>query len=389
MINKLINYILIIMFMFVLLFLCIRNINALTDAISEFEKYRNVSSYLKQFDQIYKKNFYRRKELVDLYGISLLLFNKNTVLNFDMIKTKELVVLNEKSTKLNNHSINRMVGNVLSIYKIAQEHKIPFIYIQPPSAYHKVNQEVASLLNMKQHIVFNKIKTELKKTNTYYIDIYEILNRQNAANEKIFFRTDIHNTTFTEWETAREIIEYLEKIGITYNKQEKEKVLNILNYKIIKNDLYGNTIRSAGDYYTKKDIFETFIPHYDTKMQLYIENKKAREGSFQTVAMNGYEKLQKKRLYYVTNYGHFGKSLYTYENLNVSNDHNILIICDSLSMRTFSILSLINKKVTVYDPRFNKSDTAFKKILASNKYDAILFSTGTLDILLSKNYGLK
>ena len=124
-------------------------------------------------------------------------------------------------------------------------------------------------------------------------------------------------------------------------------------------------------------------------MKLKIENQEKRIGTFQQVVMNGYEKMQKKRLYYIINYGQYRKSIYTYENLSINNENSILIICDSLSMRTFSILSLLNRQITVYDPRFNKSEYALKQILESSKYDAILFSAGALGILQSKNYGLK
>ena len=395
MINRLANYTLVIMFMSVLLFFSISNINSVKKTVEEINKSidtkTNVSLYLKQFEQIYKKNFYKRKELIDIYGMTLLLQGKSTVLNFNMIKTNDFdfVVLSEKNIKLDNNSLNKMVGNVLSIYKIAQKYNIPFVYIQPPSAYHKVTPEVAALLKMKQNVVFNTIKNELHNRNVNYIDMYEVLNNQNIPHENIFFRTDVHNTTFTEWETAREIIKYLENIGLNYGKEEKEKIFNTLNYDIIKNDLYGNTIRSAGDYFTKKDTFETFIPLYETQMKLKIENQEKRIGTFQQVVMNGYEKMQKKRLYYIINYGQYRKSIYTYENLSINNENSILIICDSLSMRTFSILSLLNRQITVYDPRFNKSEYALKQILESSKYDAILFSAGALGILQSKNYGLK
>ena len=390
MINKVANYILVIIFISVLLFFSISNINAFKKTVDEIKKNTNtsISLYLKQFEQVYKKHFYKRKELIDIYGITLLLQGKNTVLNFDMIKANGFVVFNEKSIKVNKNRLDNMVGKVLAIYNIAQKHNIPFVYIQPPDDYHKVTQEVAALLKIKQNIISNAIKNKLHNRNVNYIDMYEVLKKQNIPNEMIFFRTDGHNSTFTEWETAGEIIKYLENIGIKYDKVEKEKVFNILNYNIVKNDFYGNTVRSVGDYFTKKDTFETFIPLYETKMRLKIENQEKRTGRFQQVVMNGYEKLQNKRPYYITNYGQYGKSIYTYENLNTSNKYNILFICDSFSMRTFSILSLLNKQVTVFDPRFNKSDDALKQILKSNKYDVILYSAGTTGLLLA-NYGLK
>lgn len=388
MMDKIINYILIAMFSSVILFFCVNNIDACKSTIAEKKNYTSIHLYLKNFDQIYKKNFYKRKKLIDIYGLSLLLLNKNTVLNFDMIKSNGFVVLSEKHIKLNDDVINKIVNKVLTISAIAQEHQIPFVYIQPPSDRNKVSPEVASLLQMKQGIIFNNIKNALSGTNVYYIDIFDILNKDNIPLEKIFFKTDVHNTTFTEWKTAYEIVECLKDIGISYKEEEIEEVFNILNYEIIKNDFYGNTIRSVGDYFTKKDIFETFIPKFHTSMSFYSDNIQ-RKGSFQEVAMNGYEKLQRERLYYVTNYGQYQRSVYTYENFKVNNNNKLLIICDSFVMRTFSFLSLINKKVTVYDPRFNKSDETLKKILESEKYDAILFSTGTLGLLFANNYGLK
>ena len=237
---------------------------------------------------------------------------------------------------------------------------------------------------MKEHIVFNSIQKILLKNNINYVDIYNILKNKNISKEQIFYKTDGHNSTYTEWETAKLIIDYMEDIGIRYDYDDVSKVFNKNNYQIIPRDFYGNAIRAVGDYYTKRDVYEIFIPNYYTKLELYVGDKKMREGTFKEVVMNGYETMNNKRLYYITNYGQYSESVYTYKNLNINNGHNILYICDSFSLRTIAMLTLLNKNVTVFDPRFNKIDDLFVKILAKNKYDAILFSAGTVGIMYGK-----
>lgn len=384
MILRINNYITAILFVIILLVFFFSNLNTLKKTINEYNEYRNISLYLKSFDGIYKKNMNHREKIIDLYGILLKIINKKIVLNFEMIKTDGFVVFSEKNIKIDNESISKINNKLLTISNIAQEHKIPFIYIQPPYAYNKVTPEVAALLKMKEHIVFNSIQKILLKNNINYVDIYNILKNKNISKEQIFYKTDGHNSTYTEWETAKLIIDYMEDIGIRYDYDDVSKVFNKNNYQIIPRDFYGNAIRAVGDYYTKRDVYEIFIPNYYTKLELYVGDKKMREGTFKEVVMNGYETMNNKRLYYITNYGQYSESVYTYKNLNINNGHNILYICDSFSLRTIAMLTLLNKNVTVFDPRFNKIDDLFVKILAKNKYDAILFSAGTVGIMYGK-----
>lgn len=375
------NIILIVLFISILLFLSIINIPSIYKAYKNAAKAENIMAVNKEFEKEYKNNFYGKSKFIDLYGLSLTMLNKKTVLNLQQINIDGIVVTNatmHENTK--KFSDDNIINNINMLSAIAKENNIKFIYMQQPYQTNIIPEHFQKLLNINFPKTINKLKLFLQD-NITYIDVYDELIHNGFNNENIFFKTDIHNQTYAEFSIIPLLINALEKNGFYFNNYEKKQVLNIDNYNVIKKEFRGNTVASAGRFFGESDIFEMYIPKFNTNLKTIIDNNTIKSGAFNDLMMHD-------STYYVLNYGFFTVPVYQIENLITKNNYNILFISDSVSTRLISYFALLNKKITVFDPRFNKDSNALLNLIKNNKYDCIVMTIGEPSILYSSNLGI-
>lgn len=375
------NIILIVLFISILLFLSIINIPSIYKAYKNAAKAENIMAVNKEFEKEYKSNFYGKSKFIDLYGLSLTMLNKKTVLNLQQININGITTINaflHEYTRI--YSDNKINENIKKIISLANDNNIKFIYMQQPFQTNIAPRYFQKLLNINFPKTINNLKAFLKD-NVTYIDVYSELINNGFKNENIFFKTDIHNQTYTEFSIIPLLINALEKNGIFYNDDEKKQVLNIDNYNVIKKEFRGNTVASAGRFFGESDIFEMYIPKFNTNLKTIIDNNTIKSGAFNDSMMHD-------STYYILNYGFFTVPVYQIDNLLTKNNYNILFISDSVSTRLISYFALLNKKITVFDPRYNKDSNALLNLIKNNKYDCIVMTIGEPSILYSSNLGI-
>ena len=375
------NIILIVLFISILLFLSIINIPSIYKAYKNAAKAENIMAVNKEFEKEYKSNFYGKSKFIDLYGLSLTMLNKKTVLNLQQININGITTINaflHEYTRI--YSDNKINENIKKIISLANDNNIKFIYMQQPFQTNIAPRYFQKLLNINFPKTINNLKAFLKD-NVTYIDVYSELINNGFKNENIFFKTDIHNQTYTEFSIIPLLINALEKNGIFYNDDEKKKVLNIDNYNVIKKEFRGNTVASAGRFFGESDIFEMYIPKFNTNLKTIIDNNTIKSGAF-------HDSMMHDSTYYILNYGFFTVPVYQIDNLLTKNNYNILFISDSVSTRLISYFALLNKKITVFDPRYNKDSNALLNLIKNNKYDCIVMTIGEPSILYSSNLGI-
>lgn len=375
------NIILIVLFISILLFLSIINIPSVYKAYKNAAKAENIMAVNKEFEKEYKGNFYGKSKFIDLYGLSLTMLNKKTILNLQQININGITTINtflHEYTRI--YSDNKINENIKKIISLANDNNIKFIYMQQPFQINIVPKHYQKLLNINFPKTINNLKAFLKD-NVTYIDVYSELINNGFKNENIFFKTDLHNQTYTEFSIIPLLINALEKNGIFYNDDEKKQVLNIDNYNVIKKEFRGNTVASAGRFFGESDIFEMYIPKFNTNLKTIIDNSTIKSGAF-------HDSMMHDSTYYVLNYGFFTIPVYQIENLITKNNYNILFISDSVSTRLISYFALLNKKITVFDPRYNKDSNALLNLIKNNQYDCIVMTIGEPSILYSSNLGI-
>ena len=218
------------------------------------------------------------------------------------------------------------------------------------------------------------LKKKMLSSGAIYLDYSERFKAAGFLAKDIFLKTDIHYHTAAEFFILGQIISELQsRAGLEF--KNRDLVLNLNNYRIEEYPFAGNLTATLGTIYGGTDIFQYYLPTFETSM--HLENPSAsviKDGGFESVCMNGYRNLPDPsvRLYRITDYMQWPSPYYTITNNYV--DHNrILVIGCSMSMRTTAYLSLLCHEVTVLDPRAFTDKDYLKEALQSDKYDAVIF----------------
>lgn len=217
------------------------------------------------------------------------------------------------------------------------------------------------------------------KFNALYLDYSKMLQKAGFSKNEIFFKTDIHYTTEAELLMLQEIINCLEsKTKLRF--ENKDIVFNEDQYVIEEYPFLGNLGSNTGQFYSGTDTFRYYLPTYKTNLTLNNPSKSLiKEGTFEEVCLNRSKRDYNTtaRTYRVIDYLQWPSPYYSITN-NEIGSKNILVIGDSMSMRTAAYLSLLCHSVTILDPRyFNETD--YLKSVLNYDFDAvILFATANL-----------
>lgn len=200
----------------------------------------------------------------------------------------------------------------------------------------------------------------------------DIFKKNGYSEQDIFFKTDVHYTTKAEFSILRPLTAYLETFGLHF--ANKDIVLDLGQYEAVTHPFIGNLGRSVGKFYTGLDSFEHYIPKFETSLKLINPSASlVREGDFASVLINGSLNDPNAGIYtyWITDYMQYPSPYYTIEN-NLINENHILVIGDSMSMRTIAYLSLLCQNVTFLDPRSFGNTDYLTQELDQNQYDAVL-----------------
>lgn len=198
----------------------------------------------------------------------------------------------------------------------------------------------------------------------------KLIDTQCISIKDFFFHTDIHLTTEAEFYMAKYLTKFLsEEYGILF--PNTTEVYNADNY-IWTNHLFsGNFCYSSGKMFTQSDVFQTFVPNFDTELMLTFPDGTTRYGDFLTVMTNQYDNRTDSP-YWVTNYGQWPTLYYEYDNLNFPNAPRLLVLCDSMFMRANTFLALNASHVTILDPRYINGNEYVIDCLLDSDFDAVI-----------------
>lgn len=321
--------------------------------------------------QIHKDRFRGKNELTNIKGFTDRLLHRQVLGNLEYLKDENNVMHMRVDDNLDNPQ--RLVEEMDQLYSTCSEKNVPFMYVQIPG------KEIDGYTSFDGGYVDGRAGETMNYwTKTFAdsgIDVIDYRKEigQSIAPEDVYFKTDAHMTTKAEWQLMHCLVDHMEDTyGIVF--ENKEQVMDTTNYERITEDFVGNFAKLGGKYFVGVDQFEMLLPKFDTKLTYYDETDSAvKAGDFQTAVMNGYEAdpLADENTYWVTNYGHFTKPNYRFENELESDGPDLLIIMDSHGYRTISYMSLMCKSVTVVDPRFD-GGTRLTQLLQSKDYDAVM-----------------
>lgn len=309
----------------------------------------------------------------EIYGTMHNLIGLDVIGAFEFIRD-DVGIMQRIETEYN---CKPFIDSVKSLSATLNVQEIPLLYVQLPDR----GKDFQFKHDMNYFGKIDaRIVSELKNMGIDILDLGEALNKIGVdVSEDYFFVSDVHLTTKAEYLNAMLITKYLtEKYQLDFPLTEQ--VYNENNWDWVNHPFWGNLGRSAGKIFSGTDIFTTFIPRFETKLQLTIpQDGLLKKGSFLNVLTNGYDTSGSKDSYWVTNYGQWPSPLYFYENMLIPQAPRLLVISDSIMLRANTFLSMNASSVTVLDPRsFNNVDY-LAECLSLSTYDAVIICASDLN----------
>lgn len=368
--QKVMGILLSVFFLLSICFLGIKNgrviISGIRNSFKTFEAEGDLTELQKNINAVessVKNDFSYKNRFADIYGIGLSVMNKKIIGNFDFMKTEHGETM--QFSLDSNIDTDSFISEMSQLNDYLQKRNIPLIYVQNPERQLTDGErEVSGYGDFYAEQM--KIFEYLKNAGVDTID----LNYELADEESVYFDTDIHLRTNYEFLTAQVICRRLmDNYGIEI--PEYSKVFDINNYSISSYPFIGNTSRSSGRFLSGTDDFEIYHPRFPTQMNLYVyDDNSERSGDFDRVCLNGREQNDNKDeyTYWVTDVLQYPKAYY--EINNAVKGPRLLIIADSIMLRTMSFMSLASENVTIIDPR-SDNGSALNNALLQN-YDAVI-----------------
>lgn len=330
------------------------------------EDFSGWSDELPALQSCFKENLALKDDLTDLASISDVTFSRIYTDNYTYLKDVNGMVYHLK----NDNSEPELIHDVVSLQQFVNEQGLDtqILYVQNPLRIDTaVKYHPDDFTNVDEYA--QRAKDILDSGNV------KILNIKGASDT--YFATDMHATTQSQVDAMNQIVEYIEK-----NSEIDFKYKNLLD--INNSDLYdekayrfvGGYCRSIGGFYTRKDVFQLYMPRFDTDYVIDFFHTGAQvTGNFSDVLVKIPEKYD-SRTYWITNMAYYGQSLYSIKNKTMNGEPKILFIMDSAPMSGICYLSTICSELCVYDPRFSEGDTD-KKWLKEHigDYDFVICDT--------------
>ena len=330
-----------------------------------------------QVEDSYRTSFKSRDRFINIYGVTQLILDKTMIGNFELLKDKQGFMHMFNS----DIDTSRFNEDMLEMKKLLKEKNIPLLYVQIPSREIKNYTEFSSNILVDTNIAMDSVINNLKKNEINYLDIRENIANNEYPKDEIYLKTDIHMKTGTEFWILQKIIENLES-EFDLKFKNKNEIFDKNNYIIENKKMLGNLGRSGGKYFTGLDDFELYYPNFSSNFNVSnYTSGIVRSGEFRDSVMNGL-KSNDYRSYWVTNYLQWPSPYYNIENKNIDKN-NILIIMDSLGLRTAAYLSLLCNNVTILDSRYFNGVNYFENALTKKQYDAIIILQSS-NLLYSK-----
>ncbi len=357
------------LFIGIMVSLTIVNFSSIDNILREKLNNQSVDTLQKvgaQVEDSYRTSFKTKNKFIDVYGFTQLVLDKSMIGNFEFIKDKQ-GFMHLFSANIDTSNFNE---EIVKLNKLLVEKKIPLLYVQVPAREIEGFTKFATNMVTDTNKAMDSVIDNLIINDINYIDIRDKLDNNEYPKEDVYLKTDIHLKTSTEFWILQQIIENLEnQFGIKF--EDKSVVLDKNNYSIVNKKMLGNLGRSAGKYFTGLDDFELYYPNFST--DFIVSNYSSgvvKTGEFRNSVMNGLES-DDYNSYWVTNYLQWPTPYYNIENTYIDKN-NILILMDSMGLRTAAYLSLLCNNVTILDTRYFDGVNYLERALATQQYDAVV-----------------
>lgn len=310
-----------------------------------------------------KDNFKYRSEFINAYGLTKKVLGENIIGKYEYIKDESGIIqhITEKIDDKNNY-----VESVKNVLENLNKRNIPCIDVNLPDRGLNFSAAEQFDYNCKR---YRTVEDTITTFGVKEFNVQErLIDTGIISHNDFFFHTDIHLTTRAEFYMAKYLTEYLsDNYFITF--PNSDAVYNPDMYDWQDYEFCGNFCASSGKWFISIDNFQTFVPKFETEMKLTLPDGNVKQGDFIDVMTNGVTDVSS---YWITNYGQWPTLYYNYDNLKCPQGPKLLVLCDSMFMRSNTFLALNSSQLTVLDPRYINGNEYIVNCLLDKNYDAVI-----------------
>lgn len=340
----------------------------------------NVREYEGGWEAAYREDFFLRDNLIDAAGLSMLGLDRKSVDNYNYMKDENGALQRFEGLPLD---ISAVADSIAEMDALCGEQGIPLLFAQIPARFQDTD-----LAASREIEFFGKrnddLLSALDEKGIRILDIDQTLRRSGYAGQ-IALRTDGHLKTDVEFQSAKILAEVLLGLGVPYD-EEIDYVFSTENYTIKSYPFRGFFTESSGRFFTRIDSFELYFPAYPTDFSMVVPATGLEErGTFHEVLMNGLEEQldTNPRPYWILNYLRYPNSLYRISNHSTGGTCRLLVVMDSMAIRTTAFLSLGAAEITVVDPRYDETGDILRSELESGNFDAVILAGNCIPLFES------
>lgn len=312
---------------------------------------------------ILRDNFTYHSEFIDAYGLSKKAFGEKIIGNYEYVKDESGIM---QHVGPNTADRSNYITSIKNLMAILNGRNIPCVNVKLPDR--------GESFSVSEQFYYNGKKDPNAEDEIigYGVDEFnvqeKVIDYGLISHDDFFFHTDVHLTTEAELLMAKRLTEYLtDKYSISF--PNSDTVYDSEMYDWQDHVFCGNFCGSTGKLFAGVDNFQTFVPKFETEMMLTFPDGNIRQGLFSDVMTNQYVE---ENSYWVTNYGQWPTLYYTYDNLKYQNAPRLLVLCDSMFMRSNTFLALNSSHLTILDPRYINGNEYIIDCLLDYDYDAII-----------------
>lgn len=320
---------------------------------------------IKNFENDFKEDFFRRYDVVNLHGLTQRLILNNVVEDAEydaMVRTK----WNQVTSVPGKSDLKKLDSFVSDVHDFSKQHDIQTLYIQAPFKILPSYEDVLPT-GVKTYVnenVDNLLASFDKKGIDYY-DLRPVLEQSHLLRNELFYDTDHHWTIKSAFYCYRQLVKFMyEKYGYC-SLEEMEFFSDEMNYYPFRLEkaFLGSWGRRVGELYSGLDNFDYYVPAFYTNFDVTNRAPGAKENNW---SGDFYNRLMtpkwveeegdgiKTNRYSVYLNGYTSEVIVN--NTESQNDKKVLIFHDSFGFPLSAFMCLTAKQTTVIDLRVFEKD---------------------------------
>jgi hypothetical protein len=322
-----------------------------------------LKTFRSNVNNLINTNITCHRKWIDLFGLFQIILGKHEIDGFVVVKDS-FGMLHQQPINRSEEELQAYADNLFEIYCHSIEQGADFLYVQAPHDLIEEKTKFYAGFEPPSNECIDKFLKLISQRNIPVLDSRKLFSNWRA--EEIFYRTDHHWRVEAAFHTAKAV---LQRVG------KRMVITEEFRTSSFPNSFLGSLGVKAGKYFAGMDIFNIYIPTFETQFNICSDYSDGRRliqsGDFSEVFLN-WELMESSY------YNKYNALIYGADkkidivNLNREKDGILLIVADSFGRAIVPYLSLEFSKIIYVDPQTNRYDEGILTLIEEVTPDLVI-----------------